>query len=216
MKKINNLNLLFVVLMVFAVLTILPSSVKGANPPENILPNPYFEEGITGWTIDAARAVLSIDQKEKSPTGTPVMKVTVNAVGAENWEPEVHSPSFNLTMGKTYTYAIFIKAEPDSVRTLGVNFEQLDTWVGMGQEITLTDEWVEYHFTGVWANASSPPAVVIHIGVNLQKDDFWLSYCRVYEGKFVQEEFGEIPQAVDPMPKSAKLASTWGKIKNDA
>lgn len=205
-------SLILVILMVSVVC--LP--VFGAGPPENILPNPSFEEGTVGWTIDAARAVLSIDQKEKSPTGTPVMLVTVNAVGVENWEPEVHSPSFNLVMGKTYTYALWIKAEPASVRTLGVNFEQLDTWVGMGQEISLTDEWTEYHFTGVWTNASSPPAVVIHIGTNLQKDDFYLSYCRVYEGEFFQEEFGEIPQAIDPMPKNTKLASTWGKIKKDA
>ena len=215
MEKSKNSDLILVVLMVFAVLAILPSQVKGVAPPENILPNPYFEDGTNGWTVDAARAILSADQKEESPTGTPVMLVQVNAVGVENWEPEVHSPIFNLTMGKTYTYAMFIKAEPDSVRTLGVNFEQLDTWVGMGQEIALTDEWVEYHFTGAWANASSPPAVVIHIGVNLQKDDFYLSYCRVYEGEFFQEEFGEIPQSVNPMPPNTKLAATWGYVKND-
>ncbi|MCG2689818.1 hypothetical protein L6252_00855 [Candidatus Parcubacteria bacterium] len=183
MEKRRNSDLVFAVLMVLAVLVILPSPVRGAGPPENILLNPYFEEG---------------------------------AVGVENWEPEVHSPSFNLTMGKTYTYAMFIKAEPDSVRTLlGVNFEQLDTWVGMGQEIALTDEWVEYHFTGVWANPSSPPAVVVHIGINLQKDDFWISYCRVYKGDFFQEEFGEIPQAVNPMPPNMKLPITWGYVKND-
>ena len=202
-----------VLLSCIFVLTMLVSGVAAQDEEiENILPNPDFEEGIGEWSIGAQWGTLSIDKREDSPTGHPVMLATINAVGVEAWEPEIHSPPFPLENGKTYTYAFWAKAEPDSRRSLGPSFEQLDTWVGMGQGISLTDEWKEYHFTGVWTDPSSPPAVVIHIGFNFQTDDVWFSHFRVYEGEYVEEALENIPpRAVTPV---ARLTTAWGKIKS--
>ncbi len=180
---------------------------------ENMLPNPDFEiNGTNGWSIDAAHATLTVDDKEESPTGTPVMMATINSVGAESWEPEIHSPSFALENGETYTYSFWAKAEPGSTRSIAPTFEETVTYAGMGQGISLTDEWVEYHYTGVWGEPNAP-TTVIHIGFNFQTDDVWFSHFRVYEGEYVEEEFDDQPQiAVSP---SSSLATTWGAIKEE-
>jgi len=195
------------------VLTMLVSGAAAQDDEiENIVPNPDFLDGTNGWTISGGFGVLSVDNKEESPTGTPVLMATINSVGAENWEPEIHSPSFPLKNGETYTYSFWAKAEEGSNRTLGPALEQLETYVSIGQGITLTDQWVEYHYTGIWTHPTSPPQVVIHIGFQLQTDDVWFSHFRVYEGEYVEEEIDEGPKiAVTP---AHRLTTTWGKIKN--
>lgn len=94
-------------------------------------------------------------------------------------------------------------------RTIGVKFEQLDTWVGPIQNFTLTDEWTEYHFSPTMT-MSSPPAVVIHIQFNNMKGDIWLDHFRVYQGEYVEDELSEGEQAVKAVDK---LATVWGQIK---
>ena len=200
-----------VLLLCIFALTMLVSGAATQDEIENMLTNPDFENGTTGWSFGES---LTIDWDEDPIGGLgQVAFAEVNNVGPEAWNPEIHSPPFNLENGKTYTYSFWAKAEEGSARTLSPSFEQLDTWVGMGSTITLTDEWQEYHFTGVWTDPSSPPAVVIHIGFDLQLDDVWFSHFRVYEGEYVEEEDIEGQQkiAVTPM---GRLATAWGQIKS--
>ncbi|MHC4487489.1 MAG: hypothetical protein ACYS4T_20195 [Planctomycetota bacterium] len=95
-------------------------------------------------------------------------------------------------------------------RDLGPRFEQLDTWVGIGEDITITDQWVDYHYTGVWEHPSSPPQVVIHVAFNMQLEDVWFSHFRAYEGEYVEEE------ALEPSPVTPadRLTTAWGEIKS--
>jgi hypothetical protein len=153
---------------------------------ENMVINADFENGTTGWSFGES---LTIDFDEEPIGGVgSVAFAEVNNVGPDNWNPEIHSPPFNLEQGKKYTVSLWAKAEPESARTLGLKFEQLDTWVGPGKTITLTDEWQEYSLTADWNDASSPPAVVVHIAFNLQLDNVWFSHFRVYEGEYVEED----------------------------
>jgi len=197
-------------------LTMLVSTAAAKEEIENMLPNPDFEMGTSGWSISGGFATLTVD-KEEDPIGGvgSVVLATVINVGAENWEPEIHSPPFPLENGKQYTYSFWAKAgEEGAGRTLGPRFEQLDTWVGMGQDITVTDEWQEFHFTGVWTDPSSPPQVVIHIAFNKQLDDVWFRHFRVYEGEYVEEDLeldGQKKISVTPM---GRLATAWGQIKS--
>ncbi|MBM3237475.1 hypothetical protein FJZ31_14390 [Candidatus Poribacteria bacterium] len=191
-------------------------SIAMAKEIENILPNPDFEDKanpINGWSI-GAQGTLSMDKKAESPTSHPVMLATINAAGANAWEPEIHSPGFDLKQGKKYTYAFWAKTEPGVTRTLGARFEQLNTWVGIGQDILINDQWQDYHFTGIWTHPSSPPQVVIHIAFNVQPKplaDVWFSHFRVYEGDYVEEEIGGgKPKAVNPVDR---LTTAWGQIK---
>jgi len=104
--RTRTANFLLVVWLAFAM-----SLSVMAQDEENILTNPDFETGTNGWSLSGGFGTLTIDDKEESPTGTPVLMATINAVGVENWEPEVHSPSFSLKNGETYTYAFWAKAE---------------------------------------------------------------------------------------------------------
>ena len=194
------------------VLTMSVSGAAAAAEIENMLINADFENGTTGWSFGES---LTIDFDEDPIGGLgSVAFAEVNNVGPDNWNPEIHSPPFNLEQGKKYTYSFWAKAEEGSARTLGPRFEQLDTWVGIGHDITITDEWAEYHFTGDWTHPSSPPAVVVHIAFNLQLDNVWFSHFRVYEGEYVEEEDIEGPQKKISVTSSGRLATAWGEIKS--
>jgi len=193
------------------VLTMLVSGAVAQDEEiENLLQNADFEIGLDGWTFGEK---LSIDfDEEPIVEGGSVAYAEVNNVGPEAWVPEIHSPQFNLENGKTYTFSFWAKAEAGSVRTLSPSFEQLDTWVGIGTNITLSDEWQEFHHTGVWTHPSSPPQVVVHIGFDLQLDNVWFSHFRVYEGDYVEEDIeGQKKIAVTP---AGRLPIVWGAIKN--
>jgi hypothetical protein len=202
-----------VLLLGLMVLAVLISGVAAEEEIENMLSNPDFELGVEGWTIgsiaDGAAGQLTIDKKEEAIVGN-VLWAQIDGVGNDGWEPEIHSPKFDVEAGKTYTVSFWAKTEPEGIRSLGVKFEQLDTWVGPMQTFTLTDEWVEYHFSPTM-DFSSPPQTVIHIQFNFLKDDVWFSHFRVYEGEYVEEDLGQPKISVAPM---GRLATAWGQIKS--
>ncbi len=203
------------VLLASALILAVLVSGPAAKEIENMLTNPDFEVNTAGWSIGAAFGTLTIDKKEDPVGGIGnVVYAQINSVGAENWEPEIHSPPFDLEQGEIYTYSFWAKCEPEEIRTLGPAFEQLDTWVGMGQGITVTDEWQEFHYTGIWNNPSSPPQVVIHIAFNLQLVDVWFCHFRVYNDQYEEEDLeidGQRRIAVTPI---GNMATAWGKIKS--
>ena len=180
--------------------------VSGAMAVDNIVANPDFEVDTEGWSIGADYGSLSIDGASFVGGGN-VLFAQIDSVGANNWEPEIHSPPFDLVTGTTYTYAFWAKTEPGLTRTLGPALEQLETYVSIGEEITVTDEWQEFHYTGEWTHPTSPPQVVIHIGFQTQLGSVWFSHFRVYEGDFVEE-------AVSSVTPVDRLTTAWGQIKS--
>ncbi len=176
----------------------------------NLVKNGDFVKDTEGWSFGADYGSFLVDPSVKGIQGNSAL-AKVEKVGANAWEPEIHSPGFDLVNGKKYTYAFWAKAEPGKTRTLSCRFEQLDTWVGIGEDITIDDQWKDYHFTGVWTHPSSPPQVVIHIAMNVAPNplvDVWFSHFRVYEGDYVEEK-------LTPVMPVEKLASSWGKIKGE-
>jgi hypothetical protein len=200
---------------IFLAVMLILASDSIAKEIENLLSNPDFEIDTNGWSIGNGNT-LAIDKKEKCPTGTNVIKATIDVVGANNWEPEIHSPTFALKQNKTYTWSFWAKTEEGKTKAISPTFESNDpAWAGAaGMNITLTDEWVEYHSTAVWANENRAQ-VVIHIGLNFpptEKNDMWIAHAKVYEGNYVEEEIpGLKPKAVEN--PADRLTTTWGKIK---
>ncbi len=195
-------------------LTMLVSGAVAQDEIENMLTNPDFENGTTGWSFGG---MMNIDFDEDPVGGFgQVGYFEALVVGPDNWVPEMHSPPFALENGKEYTYSFWAKAEEGTGgRDLAPSFEQLDTWVGIGSNIKVAEEWQEHHFTGVWTHPSSPPNVVFHIGWELQMGAVWLSHFRVYEGDWEEEDIDLDDQwpriAVTPMDR---LATAWGHIKS--
>ncbi len=203
-----NYFIIFISLM----LILAPNSI--AQDIENMLTNPDFEVDTNGWSIGAGNT-LSIDKKEECPTGTNAVLATIESVGANSWEPEIHSPSFALEQGETYTYSFWAKTEEGKDKTINPEFESNSpAWAGAASiNVILTEEWQEYHATAVWTTENRD-VVVIHIGLNYpptEMYDMWIAHAKVYEGDYVEEDIeGLQPKAVTPV---GNLAIPWGEIK---
>ena len=195
--------------------TLVVSGAAVGQEIENLVTNPDFEVGTEGWTLgsiaDGAAGQLMIDKKEKGIVGD-VMMAKIDGVGNDAWEPEIHSSSFAVKLGDTMTVSFWAKTEPGVTRTLGVVFEQLDTWQGTGTTFVLNDKWTEYHQSPKMV-VSSPPNVIIHIQFNFMKEDVWFSHFRVYKGDWIEEKgLGEKPKL--SIAPAGKLAVAWGQVKS--
>ncbi|MFC1718282.1 carbohydrate binding domain-containing protein [Candidatus Poribacteria bacterium] len=203
----------YFIVFISVMLILAPNSI--AQEIENLLTNPDFEIDTEGWSLGNEN-FFGIDEKEECPTQTNVVSAIIDNVGANPWEPEIHSPSFALAQGNTYTYSFWAKTEEGETKSINSSFESNDpVWAGAGgMAITLTDEWVEYHSTSVWNNEFRG-VVVIHIAVNYpptELNDMWIAHAKVYEGDYVEEEIeGLEPEAVTPV---GNLAIPWGQIKS--
>jgi len=197
-------------LLIVLSMAVLPSShCAVAAEIENLVPNPDFDEGgVAGWSLFTGGNSAGEMTAEKDGVVDGYAYVEVTAVGPDTWNPEVHSPSFDVDIGEVYTMAFWAKTEPGKTRSTLFKFEQLDTWVGPWEIFTLTDEWTEYHFSPTMSMAG-PPAVVVHIGTHLLKEDMWLDHFRVHLGEFVEDGLSEA-QPVDP---AGKLAATRATLK---
>ena len=176
--------------------------ISGIAAIKNLVANPDFAKDITGWSISADLATLTIDKNEKVANGSAVL-ADVTKVGANAWEPEIHYAQIDLTNGKKYTLSFQAKA--DKARPIGAKFEQNTTWGGPSQDFNLTTSWAEYHFTPTM-DIGSPPEFFIHIQFNGQTGKVWFSHFLVYEGDFVAEPL----TSVTPI---GRLATAWAEIK---
>jgi len=212
-KKVSFIGTLWLIGLLLIIL--LSNGVATAGDIENMVANPDFDQGTTGWNLgclaDGAAGALSVEKVKPAVGGAmgDCLYAKIDGVGNDAWEPEIHSPSFEVKNGKVYTVSFWAKTEKGSARTIGVKFEQLDTWVGPSQKFDLTDEWTEYHFSPTMT-MGSPPAVVIHIQFDFMKDDVWFDHFRVYQGEYVAEDISP-KQAIEPI---GKQGATWGSIKS--
>jgi hypothetical protein len=207
-------------------LTILLSNgVSTAGEIENLVQNPDFEMGVTGWTIGclndgAAGSLEAVKVNKEEEIFTETGGVTGNCIyakidglGNDEWEPEIHSPNFGVKAGKIYTLCIWAKTEKEKIRQLSLNLEASPGGVccsGFGQKITVTDQWTEF-----WSTGSVPLDTVVawyHIAFNIggSKDDVWLDHARAYEGKYEKEKV--VARKLSLTPKYS-LATTWASIK---
>lgn len=196
----NSKSFILFLVVLFSVMLV--SNVDSAI--KNLLNNPNFENGVEGWSFGADYGSISVDTKEKAPVGG-VLYTKVDKLGANAWEPEIHSPDFPLDLDKTYTMDFFAKTEPGKTRNLMIKFEQLDKWGGPSGVITINDQWKQYNLTAK-SDFQSPPNSVIHIQFEGSVDDVWFHSFRVYEGEFA-------PTVLSPVSPVGRLATAWGEIK---
>jgi hypothetical protein len=191
--------------------------VATAADVENIVANPDFDADTTDWSLgglsDGAAGELIAETADTAVGGVSgtVMHAKIDGLGDDAWEPEIHSPPFDVEEGKIYTVSFWAKTEAGKERPLLVKFEQLDLWGGPSivLEDPITDDWTEFHYSPEMT-MSSPPQVVIHITFEGVTEDVWFDHFRVYEGDYVAEEFGT-GTAIEPI---GKLGATWGTIKS--
>ena len=193
---------LFVFAMLISGILIMTMPITSMGAVKNLVVNPDFVKDIEGWVFGADYGTFDIDKAEKGIVGNAVL-ADVTKVGANAWEPELHSPAFDLTNGKKFTMSFWARGE--KARALGTKFEQLDLWGGPSQDINITDKWAEYHFVPLM-DIGSPPQFVVHIQFSGQTGKVWFSHFLVYEGDFVAE-------ALTSVTPTGRLATAWGEIK---
>ena len=194
---------LVILAMLLSSVLVFTLPISGIAAVKNLVGNPDFAKDTEGWSIGADFATLTIDKNEKGVGGSNVILANVTKVGANAWEPEIHSPAFDLAKGKKFTMSLWAKA--DKAHPLILKFEQLDLWGGPTQDIKATTTWAEYHFTPLM-DIGSPPQFVIHVEFGGQTGKVWFSHFLVYEGDFV-------PEVLSPVTPTGRLATAWGEIK---
>jgi hypothetical protein len=142
---------------------------------QNLLDNPGFESGGTGWTLftqSGSVAVADVTYPSTGArTGTRYARVEVTeaaASSAENWHVQFQPPT-NWTAGVGATYEFKFWAKSDSSRPIHVSVQGSDYTYLTGTSFALTPEWTEYSMSHV-SDAEGTAAVRFHVYVAEAKD----------------------------------------------
>jgi hypothetical protein len=151
----------------------------------NLLSNPGFETGGTGWmlwTQSGSPAVAAVTYPSTGAHGgTRYARVEVTqpaASAAENWHVQFQPPTgWTAVTGATYELKFWAKS--DSSRGIHVSVQGGDYAYLTGQSFGLTPEWTEYSISHV-SEAEGASAVRFHVYVaeavgDYGFDDFTLS-----------------------------------------
>ena len=179
---------------------------------ENILQNPGFEDGIVNpWTSYGAVQIEVVGKEADPIEGDFCLHVTVLQRGANFWDAGVQYKNLVFEKGEKYTLAVFLKAKKPMNINLKPELAQ-DPWTGYGErQVTMTEEWQEFHTTTPKMPATVNPAeITFHVAFDV--NEFWMDYVRFYEGDYVE------PDLETGKPKAVrfadKLTTIWGRVKS--
>lgn len=111
---------------------------------QNLVTNPGFEDGITGWTSNtnnSAGANYTIETAG-APQGSNHLKCEVSALGTNDWDVQLRSNEF--TVDESHKYRLTFRAKSDRSGAKIKVYIQKDSW--MGKDFTLSDSWATYTF----------------------------------------------------------------------
>lgn len=136
----------------------------------NLLNNPGFESGGTGWTLwtqSGSPAVAAVTYPSTGAHGgTRHARVTVTtpaASASENWHVQFQPPT-NWTAQNRGTYEFKFWAKSDSSRPIHVSVQGGDYTYLTGTSFGLTPDWTEYSLIHV-SEADGASAVRFHVYV---------------------------------------------------
>jgi hypothetical protein len=137
---------------------------------QNLITNPGFESGGTGWTLFAQSGTVAAATVTYPNTGahggTRYARVAVTAAAAsasENWHIQFQPPTgWSASVGTTYDLKFWAKC--DSSRNIHVSVQGSDYSYISGTTYGLTPDWTEYTATYV-ADAEGSNAVRFHVYV---------------------------------------------------
>jgi len=202
----------FGITFVLALCLILQGLTFADEEPLNLIQNPSFEEGITGWSVnnnDITAATYVVD-KEDSIDGKQSVLATVDVIGG-------YGSNFyqgGLPAGKVgdeYTFSVLAKSEGGSV-SFALNIERGgDPWDKVvTKPVTVgEDEWTEQYVTFV-VNIDCLQWTA-YTNCAQAKAEFRLDLFRLYEGEYVPYDELPLPESVSA---ADKLVTTWGDLKN--
>jgi hypothetical protein len=135
------------------------TALKGAWSAEdkplgpNLLQNAGFGRGAEHWTLELnmppASAKMTLPEIEP-PEGVKgnVVRITVAALGAQNWHIQFHQAGIDLTEGEPYTVSFWAKADRPRPMSVTTGLDRAD-WhnIGLNTGLQLTKEWQKFAFS---------------------------------------------------------------------
>lgn len=182
---------------------------------ENFFLNPSFEDGTVNWgmSTDAGTVASFIVDHKDAIDGDQSALATIDAVAG--WGSQFGQSLVAGENGKTYTFAVLIKAEKGPV-TVNLQVERsADPW-DRALRGTLTtfqegDEWTELHATFT-VIIDFPEGWFAYISCTQNKVEYRADLFRLYEGDYIPyEDLSKPPQSVSASASS--LITTWGELK---
>ena len=202
--------------------TIITAWIAGADEEiQNLVTNPDFSNGNTGWSFHTGNAAGTWEIKNNGGVGDdgPCIFIEIVAVDGVSWYvPNLYSTGLVTLDSEEYTCSLWARTEEEMDKDITLTIQRgADPWTRFNQEsFTITGEWSEYWMTWAQPEALSNAWVMIHTPgspARVSEGRLWIDHVRVYEGEFVEDELSlgeEIVKAVKP---TGKLAVTWGEIK---
>jgi|GEM_PF-3152893 len=167
---------------IHGIITSLILCCGAAAQAQNLITNPGFESGGTGWTLFTQSGSVAVASVSYPSTGAhggtryaQVNVTTPAASSSENWHIQFQPPTgWSASVG--WTYEIKFWAKVDTAANIHVSVQGSDYTYITGTTIGLTPDWTEYSYRYV-ADAEGANAVRFHIYVAETKgiysfDDF--------------------------------------------
>jgi hypothetical protein len=220
------------------VLTLATLCGVAAVQAQNLITNPGFESGGTGWTLwtqSGSPAVAAVTYPTGGAHGgTRYARVQVTAPAAsaaENWHIQFQPPpSWEAIAGATYEMKFWAKS--DSSKPIHVSVQGGDYAYLTGQSFGLTPDWTEYSISHVAAEGGTS-SVRFHVYVAeavdvYSFDDFTLLKtadpvgvrpgASAKEGFRVRQEAGKLVVTLDGAPETwkAELVDLRGTVLANA
>jgi hypothetical protein len=166
-------------------------------PGPNILQNPQFQSGTSGWTLEQQKGAVSWTTEDIGINpGTPLpqgraVKLSVSALGDQTWHLQFHQNGLDLKEGEPYTITFWAKADKPRDVNFYASLDQAP-WSGIGgnQTIQATPEWKKF---SVLLTPSQPVANHNRISWILGNavGDLWLADVSVQRGYSVEIPAGQ-------------------------
>ena len=189
--------------------------------PQNLVTNPDFSNGNTGWAFYAGNGAGTWEITTKGGVGDdgPCVFIEVVALDGVNWyQPNLYSSGLVVLDNDEYTLSLWARTEEEMDRDITVTIQRgADPWTRFTQEsFTINGEWNEYWMTWAQPEALDNCWIMIHpAGSNagVSKGLLWIDHIRLYEGEFVEDALSQGEDPVKAVKPTGKLAVTWGEIK---
>ena len=205
-----SMKALRLTLLVFCISFVI-TRVSFSGEVVNMVQNPSFEDGTTGWQLLITAPAGAKWEVEKDGVVGKCVHVTITAVSGTSWHVEIHQPGMALKVGQEYTFNFWAKTVEVKSRAIQPGLEGIGGAGDWWQDTNITEKWTE--FSKTW-NQQLAGNATIHFAVAQVKGDIWLDQVRLYEGKYVEEDL----EAIDKEKGKAvelkgKLATVWGNIR---
>ncbi len=200
--------------LVLAICLALQGVTFADEEPLNLISNPSFESGISGWTInnnDITVATYVVDKKD-SIDGKQSVLATIDDVGG--WGSNFYQGGLPAgEVGDEYTFSVLAKSEGGTINITLTIERAGDPWDKVERKpVTFgEDEWVEL-YTTFEVGIDCPTGWTAFINCAQANVEFRVDLFRLYEGEYFPYEELTPPKSVSASTNS--LTTTWGDVKS--